>query len=488
MRTNNSKSEGYLNRIIRNSFFVMSAECVNILAGIFSFTLIARYLGLKTFGEYVLIVTISAFLVPFTDFGMLRITTRDVVTNKDDSDKYASSAFFIKTILSVFILFAFFISIFYFNLKHAFIYAILMSIISQSFISFALIYKGLIRTHEKMEYELIFSLIQQAIFLLCIIIVITRNCGFLYLFFSRLLADLSYLVLFFKKAKKFGFPLSLCKFKRDSIWFLFKEALPLGVYTLLLTALFKIDIFILGLIRGSAEVSLFEVSNRIIMQLPLLAISILVSLSPSFSQMAKDSMETLRSYYEKTFKFFFILSAPLSISIFFASRNIIVHFFGREFLQASASLSILAWTIIFLFLASLQNFTLIAIGKQKIGLLSVFVGFLVNLILDIVLIPEYGYIGASIATLISYFIFFAVIFYLTRKYIGDISLSKVFLKPGISALAMFIFCYSVIKGNDLFLLIIWLCLSIIIYVLLLFFLKVFTKGEIGTIKMLLKVK
>jgi O-antigen/teichoic acid export membrane protein len=92
--------------------------------------------------------------------------------------------------------------------------------------------------------------------------------------------------------------------------------------------------------------------------------------------------------------------------------------------------------VIFLFLGFLNSFSLVSLRKQKLILISTIAAFLLNFAFDLLLIPRYGYIGASIASGIGYFAFFAFSFYFVRKLVGGMNLSHTIIRPFLGVISM----------------------------------------------------
>ena len=92
-----------------------------------------------------------------------------------------------------------------------------------------------------------------------------------------------------------------------------------------------------------------------------------------------------------------------------------------------------------------------------------------------------SYIGASLATLVSEIAMFGLTFYFVFKYVSYIHISKVALKPIFASIATCIFLFYIYQIN------IYLAVSsaILVYAVMLFLIKTFTREEISTLKQLL---
>ena len=333
-----------------------------------------------------------------------------------------------------------------------------------------------------MEYELFLNFILNIIYFITIICAIKFDFGFLSIFGARFLATFIYVFIlaavtvrkFIKPSLTFDF--SLMKY-------LFKEALPLGIFAFLLTASFKVDVFVLNYFKGPDDVSLFEAAHRVIMQLQAIPTAIVISIFPYLSRLAGESGDTLSFAFNKFFKLMLIMSLPFSILLIFMSDIIISILYSETFSAASKSLSILSFTVLFLFLISLQSFALVSKGKQVLNTISAGGCFVLNLVLDIVLVPRYGFIGASYATLISYIVFFCFSFYFVSRIIGMPPIGEVLPKPLISTGVMAGFFFVLYKGNNgIIVRGVEGVLLLVIYIVMIFVLKTFKSDEISIAK------
>jgi O-antigen/teichoic acid export membrane protein len=94
----------------------------------------------------------------------------------------------------------------------------------------------------------------------------------------------------------------------------------------------------------------------------------------------------------------------------FVSDRIITVLYGASFINATPALVILIWAIPSIFHTFVLGALLPAINKQGINTLSTGICMIINFFLNLILIPKYGYIGASVATVITQGILCALLF------------------------------------------------------------------------------
>jgi len=141
----------------------------------------------------------------------------------------------------------------------------------------------------------------------------------------------------------------------------------------------------------------------------------MISIFPVMSRFYKKSHESLKFAFERSFKYLLIISIPIAILTTFLATQIILFIYGNDYIPSIIALQILIWTIIFMFLNGLAGNLLGSINKQPVVTKITFVGVISNILLNIILIPKFSYVGASFATVITEFILMPIIVYAVWK-------------------------------------------------------------------------
>jgi len=481
-----TKKYGYIDQnktIAKNSLFSFSARALDIAMKIILVAIIARYLGVKLFGEYAFVMAVGALFIPFLDFGIERIIVREISCYKPYAEKYVGSAIILRIMFSAILILLVIAITHFFKWNQRTVQGIYIVTFTQIFVSFGMVFLGVFRAFERMDYDILLSFIHQLIRFTCIIVVVLSDLGFLSIFLAIAIADLSKTVLqamiVSMKFLKIHMIINLnnCKL-------LLKESYPLAIFAMILLLSFNIDIFVLKYFHGPAEISLFDIPHKIIIQFHIVAMSVTIALFPLLSRLAKSSRTSLETVYEKAFKIFLNLSIPFAVIMLIWSKEIILVLFGNQYVDASLALQFLSGTIPCLFLITLMNFTLTSIGKQKMITISGAICFSVKFLLDIILVPKYGYIGASIGTFAAYFSFVCADYYFTSRYLCKIPVISLASRAVICGVIMSLGCLIFING-DLSGHILGFAGGILCYAFTMILLKTFTTEEINMWKMII---
>jgi O-antigen/teichoic acid export membrane protein len=146
---------------------------------------------------------------------------------------------------------------------------------------------------------------------------------------------------------------------------------------------------------------------------------------------AKKISEKL--YYERLQKLYDLmtwLAIGIALPIMLLSNNIIKLLFGIQYQQAADVLRIYVWATVFVFLGVATGKYLVVENYTKISFLKSITGAIVNVILNIILIPKFKINGAAIATVISYFVSVFLIILIPKTYKNSVLMLKSFSPLG----------------------------------------------------------
>jgi O-antigen/teichoic acid export membrane protein len=262
------------------------------------------------------------------------------------------------------------------------------------------------------------------------------------------------------------------------IKWIFKEAMPIGFNRIFRKAALRIDTIILKLVRNTQEVALFHGVYRIILIASIIPFNITEALFPIYARLAKDSQGSLRMAFEKSFKLLLILVLPLVlITVIFAGH--IVHFFlGEKFSAAIPLMQVLVFLLGFRFLSILCTKILNASDQQRRATYASGVSLAVNVVLDIILIYFFGYMGAAVATLLSEMLLLGMSLMYVKRYLCGFDLwSKVKMLLLITLFVGFTALFLQKIGT-----IVAAFVSVVVYVVLLFTFKIFEDDELNVIR------
>ncbi|WP_316786189.1 flippase [Pedobacter frigiditerrae] len=208
---------------------------------------------------------------------------------------------------------------------------------------------------------------------------------------------------------------------------LLKQSFPLILSAVMVTVYMKIDQVMLKSV-GSAAVGIYGAAANLSEAWFFIPTSIISSVFPAIINARKTDLERYQKRLKNLYDLLVLISLPVAIFISIFANDIIHLIYDTKFEGAGPMLSIHIWSGIFVFLGVASSQFLLAEGYTKISFYRTLTGAIINVLLNLWLIPLYGGVGASIATLIACFIStFYLLFIPKTRQQGIMMLKSLFL-------------------------------------------------------------
>ena len=454
-----------IKNIVRNSGFLFLNGIATNLLSFFALVYIARYLGPENYGTYTFVFAFIYFFSFIPDMGVHQILVREAAKEPENAGKLIGNGMIMQVCLSLAALFLAFVLINIINFPQSTrnaLYIASLGLLISGTGAYGIIYEAKLR----MEYSLLFNLANRVVFLLLIYLAISNQWGLNFLIFASISATLTHnllMILFAKKLVKVSFEIDLPLMKQ-----LLREATPIAIASVFTVIYFRIDVVMLSFLRGDTEVGLYAAAYRLTDALVFLPTVITTSTFPLMSKYYKDSFDSFSFAYTRTFKYLFATGLMIAVLVTFASGKIIYLVYASEhpeYQSSAIALQILIWTTAIMFITTLISTTCISSGNQQIVSKRAIIAALLNVILNLILVPLIGYAGAAIATVLSTFVAMMFGLFWINKNLLHENLLKESISPLIAAAVISLFIILFRSHVDILL----LCfVSIPIYVAILY--------------------
>ncbi|CAN5195015.1 flippase [soil metagenome] len=365
--------------------------------------LVARYLGPSDYGKLNYVITFALIIEAISSLGLDNIIIKKIVALKDRQFEIVNTSLTLRLISSIILIPVGILLIHLLRDDYAInllAYIILSSVVFRSIDVTDYWFQSYINSKYVVYSKIISFTFYGFIRLLFIYLgstVISFGVAFL------LEGIIRSLILGWFYVKKSG---SLFGIRID--WklskLLLKESWPLLFSAITVMIYMKIDIVMLGSMSTDNEVGLYTAAVKLSELWYNIPVIITATLFPLILKYRKESTQLFNERMQMLYDIMFISMLCVSIIIFFTTDQIISLLFGLEYLPASNMLAIHVWSTIFITFSVIRGKWLIANNLEIYTAITQGLGAITNVILNIILIPKWQGIGASIATLISYFI------------------------------------------------------------------------------------
>ena len=362
---------------------------------------IARYLGPDSFGLLNFVVALAALFIPIADGGTQSVIVRELVKRQSEHARIMQSVLVLRltyaivaTVLaagSAWILRPADTQI------HWLVAIVALSMIPQawdvvdyeyqshlrsgpivlaratSFSVFALVKTGLILFHGKLEHfawAIAAEAAASAIIMRCLPAARRSLTGWAHLSF----AEVRYLA-------------STC-------W-------PMAVAGLSIMLYMRIDQVMLGQMLGERDVGIFSAAVRISESWYFIPVAIISSMAPALLMAQAENEESYRGKLLKVTRGLFWLSVAAAVILAVESKAIIELLYGPGYAESAAVLAVHAWGGVFVALGVSAGPWFVNAGFLKFRMFQTLAGAVLNILMNLVLVPRFGPVGAAYATLVS---------------------------------------------------------------------------------------
>lgn len=163
----------------------------------------------------------------------------------------------------------------------------------------------------------------------------------------------------------------------------------------------RIDAVMLKMMQGDFAVGLYSAATRVSEVWYFVPVAVVSSVSPAIMRV-KDNPELFYSRLQRLFSAMALSACAIGSVVALASNMIIRFLFSSSFWSAGPVLAIHIWASVFVFLGVAQSPWDISKNQFKLSLYRTVSGAIVNVVMNIYLIPKYSAMGAAIATVVSY--------------------------------------------------------------------------------------
>jgi O-antigen/teichoic acid export membrane protein len=398
-----------------NTAFQLIGRILTMGFSVLVISLLTRYLGNHGYGIYTLVFSYLAFFSMIADFG-LHLSMIRILSKQIDNHSLIGSYFIIRIlfiILSSILSIIFLIYIPYsFEIKSA----ILIGLIAIDIGLLSSIGNAIFQTKLRLDLITLIDLSGKMITLFGIIICIKLNLDLIAIISTVVMGNFVSLTLssfLLYKDNKFSFI-----FDKRNIKKLLTLSTPIGITSFLALSYFKIDTIMLSLLKNEVEVSYYGVSYKVFENLLIIWGFYMASAYPIMSTLFEKKKEFI-IFLKNSIKISLLISFSLIILIYIFSPIIVNILAGDQYLKSINSIRILIFSIPFLFINNIYYH--IFIIKEKVWVLVKILLFvlLVNIFINLIVIPRYSIIGASYSTVITELITFLIYSIFIKGYLKE---------------------------------------------------------------------
>ncbi len=470
--------------IAKNAVLMMVASAGQKVISFVYFTIIARSIGVEGTGKYFFALSFTTVFVVFVDLGFTNVLVREAAKAKEKIQEYFSIILGTKLILGLLTYIAAIATITLLDYPLETRSLVYLSAITMLFDSLHLTFYGVLRAIGELRYEAKSVMASQFMTLLLGSIFLYLRLPLIYLILAFTIPSVLNAV-YAGSVLHFKHGISLIPVYNKKVFFhLAGIAVPFAIAAILARCYSYVDSLILSRLAGDAAVGLYSIPYKLTYAFQFIPLALVAALYPRFSEYFEHNKEKLAFLYQEGIKYLFLCVCPIAVGISVLAKDIILQVYSADYLPTVLPLLILMAGLIFSFISFPIGAFLNACNRQKTQTSIVAFVLAVNVVLNLLLIPRYGIVGAASAALVGNILLTLLGYYISQRVtaIAHGYLSKMIAQIGVSTIVMGIGVYYM-KFFAHFTIAIVFCA--VVYIAMLFLTKTITRSEISDIKALL---
>lgn len=386
-------------RVYRNTSYLMAYQVFNKFLFFGLLMAIARMLGPSALGQYAFVFVFEYFLIFTVSLGTRTLMVREISCDRDIAGRVLGNLMLLTVLLFILLLPAVYLA----SLRLGGLTGLLVIVIwFDAFLgSFINLFESYFRSYQKMGFEALMYSSHDLVVVAASLLMLFRGYGLLHVIyafvFSKLFVTVVFSIFLSRRFPRPEFRVDLALCRRWAAM-----AFPFLVNDLFMLMIFRIDILMILFFRGDFEVGLYESGYTLIRNMNSLSAMFIVCLFPVFSRGFDIREAGLFKGFRKAVRELSLFNFLAYLGLFAVSPFILRNFFGGEFIQAAPAVRVLVVSGVFLSLCTLNSYFLNALRREWLNLRLVFSMGLLNFLLNLIIIPKYGFTGAAYSTLATY--------------------------------------------------------------------------------------
>ena len=420
-----------------NTSWLLFEKVARLVLNFFVTVYVIRYLGPDEFGLYSYAISFYGLFVAFVSLGLESISIRELVKYPEKRNEILGSVFYTQLVGAVIAISLIALTLIITS-EELFTSSLILIISVSSFFQTFNVIDYYFRSTVKAKYSvsvLFTSVLFISVIKFTLIILKAPLIYFVVAFaFEFVLNSIGYFIVYqLQKLKVIQW-----KFNKILAVSLLKDSWPLILSGVVVSIYMKVDQVLIKNMLDVREVGYYAAAVRLSESWYFIPVAISNALFPAIVNAKNISLELYNSRLQKLYDILAWMAIGISIPVSIFSADIINLLYGSKYLSSAPILTIYIWAGAAVFLGVASSQYLVTENLTKISLFRTSLGMIVNVFLNIILIPKYGILGSAIATLISYSLAtFSIVFFNNTSHQFMMMLKSIFfinLIPSIKSL------------------------------------------------------
>ena len=396
-----------MNRIFKNTSSLFSAHLIGRLGSLVMIWLMSRYFTKSELGGYFVAIALTNLIAILTELGLQNPLIREMTLDLEQTRQYLGNALIVRVILSI-IAYGIMIISGIFLYPPIIVKMIVFLGLAEIVNSLAQLYRCVFRAHEEMKYEAFTVITERGTFFIIGGGAILRGYGLVPVCQVMLAASCINLILSVGLTRLRFTPLRFQP-SREIVKVLMRQALPFAIGNFFHLLYFRVDAIMLSKLsaEGVDANTWYGLAYTIVNAFTILPGAFMMgAMFPVLSRAWEREKGRFPGVYTFGMRWMVLSGFPLAVGLSTLSSEITLVLFSSSYTpdqiaKVSAALQWLSWAGGLIFITTAVLAVLRATDKRRAFSVLMGATALLNICLNLYLIPRFSHAGASIAMVMS---------------------------------------------------------------------------------------
>ncbi|KHO46588.1 MAG: polysaccharide biosynthesis protein [archaeon GW2011_AR3] len=452
--------------------------------------LIARYLGDVDYGKFTFALSFTGLFLVLMDLGTRILIVRDIIQNKDKAPKIVANVLLLKVVSTTVVYFLMLAIAYFLSYDHNTMVALAIAGAGLIFDSLAATVGSIFQAYERLEFGVMARITRILLRFAVTVPLLLMGVSFIWILVIYAVVHfinfVMVLAICYKKFVALNFD-----FDKNMIVSILKRSFPFWLSGIFVTVYFRIDITLMSKLAPTALAGVYSAVSRdavigwyssaynLLDAAAAIAGAVSAAILPVAVAYFRDSREKLMKLYSLAARYLVFIAVPTAVGTTLLADKIIVLLYKAEYANASLALQILIWTMVPLCINYMMGAMMIASHQEKKGVYVLMLNAVVNILLNLYLIPRYSLYGAAVATVLTEIFYFAGYYFIISRSVGHLDFVKMFVKPVVASAVMGLVIFKFMGGLPV---VVAIIASMIIYGAAMFLMKALEEEDIALIR------
>jgi len=403
--------------IIRNASFMALASTTQKVLSFFYFAAIARLLGAESTGVYFYALSFSQILSVFLDGGFANYIVRETARDDRQGLRYAEDALGAKLVLMVLVSLG--IALFHvlgWLPLDSMLLAIAFFVVSMEALQVTLY--AYLRGLQKIGYEAVAVVLAQMLTVAGGIAVLATTRSVALLLFVLAFASLFHLVYSAVLVHRFTGVWIHPRFDTKAVFSMLRECWPFALAAVFVKMISYTDTVVLGLYYPKEVLGFYSIPYKLTYSFQFIPLALIATLYPAMSHLYNKKSPDLGPVFMESLRILVIASAAIGFGIASIASVLVPLMYGPAYTPAIAVSQVLPLVLIILFAQYPIGALLNGSNHQRFQTAAMGVGMVANVVMNLLLVPRWGMMGAAVASLVANTAFLMVSWYKAHQVIA----------------------------------------------------------------------